>query len=98
MKHDVSLLVAHVGTCKKLQRVLQSNEQANKVELQLNNVRKFSAWGCLPVDPNHPVHAVYTIEDIPDTVPGIDHINGIEDITGFDGMPDDDDKLDLNGP
>ncbi|MCJ1347080.1 hypothetical protein MMC31_005301 [Peltigera leucophlebia] len=59
---------------------------------------KFSAWGCLPVDPNHPVHAVYTIEDIPDAVPGIDDINGIEDITGLDGMPDDDDTLDLNGP
>lgn len=56
-----------------------------------------SAWGCLPVDPNHPIHAVYTFEEIPDMVPGIDHIDGILDMPGFDGMPDVDDMPDLNG-
>lgn len=56
-----------------------------------------SAWGCLPNDPNHPVHAVYTFEEIPDMVPGIDHIDSILDMPGFDEMPDGDDMLGPNG-
>lgn len=97
MKHDVSFLVSHGGTRTKMNKALHSNEQSDKVALQLNHVRQFSAWGCLPGDPNHPVHAAYTIEDIPDMVPGMNHIDGIVDIPGFDGTSDDDDMPDLNG-
>lgn len=98
MKHDVSFLVSQVGTHTKMNKALYSNEQSDKVALQVNHARHYSAWGCLPNDPNHPVHAAYTIEDIPDMVPGISHIDGIIDIPGFDGTPGNDDMPDLNGP